>query len=143
MDLGGANQPISPPLAPQPPPPPKRVKVDLQEWKNHRVLARRKGIFQPGSIKGNKNNQHLSIEFDDDKSLLSFESVFDAPGCDIISDTCPMSVMIKLGSAVCVRLNTDDNHFYDGVVMEKRATQGGTLYRVCLLYTSPSPRDTI
>ena len=132
MDLGGANQPISPPLAPQPPPPPKRVKVDLQEWKNHRVLARRKGIFQPGSIKGNKNNQHLSIEFDDDKSLFSFESVFDAPGCDIISDTCPMSVMIKIGSAVCVRLNTDDNHFYDGVVMEKRATQGGTLYRVRL-----------
>ncbi|KAK7468067.1 hypothetical protein BaRGS_00036718 [Batillaria attramentaria] len=40
--------------------------------------------------------------------------------------------MIKTGSAVCIRLNTDDNCFYDGIVLEKRPTQGGTLYRVKL-----------
>ncbi|XP_070202484.1 protein capicua homolog [Littorina saxatilis] len=134
LDLSGPGQPISPPVPPHPTPP-KRVNIDLKEWKNHRVLARKNGIFQPGSIKGNKNNQHLSIEFDDDKNPVSFDHVFDGVGCDIISDTCPMSVMIKINSPVCVRLNTDENYFYDGLVMEKRATQGGTMYRVRLDHT--------
>lgn len=128
MDMGSAGPAASPTLPVQPPA--KRVMVDLKEWKNHRVLARRGHVFHPGVIKGNRNNQHLSIEFDDDKSLVSYENVFEA--CNIISDTCPMSVMIKTGSAVCIRLNTDDNCFYDGIVLERRPTQGGTLYRVKL-----------
>ena len=132
MDMGGAGNPISPPLPLHQPPPPKRVAVDLKEWKNHRVLARRNGVLQPGCIKGSQGNQQVSIEFDDDKSLISYDNVFDSATCDIIGDNCPMSVMIKIGSLVCVRLNTDDNYFYDGHVMEKRAAQGGTMYRVKL-----------
>jgi hypothetical protein len=52
-------------------------------------------------------------------------------------------VTVKVDCAVCLRLNTDDNYFYDGVVVEKRAGQGGTQYRVRLdpRWQSSSPDD--
>lgn len=137
-DMGG----IGPTLSPTFPihPPVKQVGVDLKQWKNHRVLARRNRVFQPGIIKGNKNNQHLSIEFDDE-SLISYDNVFDSPTCEIISDNSPMPTMIRTGLAVCARIDTDNYHFYEGTVMEKRMLQGVTTYRVKLntmLYTNVS-----
>ncbi|PVD27735.1 hypothetical protein C0Q70_12907 [Pomacea canaliculata] len=137
-DMGG----IGPTLSPTFPihPPVKQVGVDLKQWKNHRVLARRNRVFQPGIIKGNKNNQHLSIEFDDE-SLISYDNVFDSPTCEIISDNSPMPTMIRTGLAVCARIDTDNYHFYEGTVMEKRMLQGVATYRVKLntmLYTNVS-----
>ncbi|XP_076458025.1 uncharacterized protein LOC143291769 isoform X2 [Babylonia areolata] len=142
----GADECPSPYVPPLHPPAAKRVRVDLNEWKNQRVLARRlQGVFHPGRITGHKNNQDVVIRFDDDDddddaSTVTFENVFDGWENDVISDTCPMSMMIRIGSSVCVRLNTDDKHFNQGVLMEKKAGKTGTLYRVRL---SPGSRQAV
>ncbi|KAL8609803.1 hypothetical protein ACOMHN_052857 [Nucella lapillus] len=116
------------------PPVPKRIKVDLNEWKNQRVLARkREGLFHPGRIIGHINNQHVIIEFDGDDTVPeTFENVFDCQESEVISDMCPLSMMIRIGASVCVRLNTDTKHFQKGVLLEKKAGKTGTLYRVRL-----------
>ena len=104
------------------------AKVDLKEWRNLHVLARSGRTFQPGVIKGSEENRHLIVKFDHDQSLVHFRDVFES--CNVISDTCPMSVLIKVGGAVCARPNTDTDSFLVGRVAEKQFRNCGVMYRV-------------
>ncbi|XP_055958697.1 protein capicua homolog isoform X1 [Patella vulgata] len=103
-----------------PPPLKKRPSIDLEEWKNQRILARKNGTYVPGMIKAVKNTGSLGILLDDDKTLTSYSNIFDSPIPDIISDHSPMGGMISTGAKVCVRINAETNVFYPGFIMEKK-----------------------
>ncbi|XP_046344637.2 protein capicua homolog isoform X3 [Haliotis rufescens] len=100
-------------------PPPKRPAIDLNEWKNQRVLAKRETVFQPGVVKQIRQNRHIGICFDD-KTVIYYNDILNAPLCDIISDNSPMGMLVSIGTKVCVRISSEENVFYEGFVMEKK-----------------------
>jgi hypothetical protein len=53
-------------------PPSKRHLIDLSEWINQRVLAKRDCAYQPAVIREIKNNRHIGVQFDSDKNLYTF-----------------------------------------------------------------------
>ncbi|XP_069118802.1 protein capicua homolog [Argopecten irradians] len=103
-------------------PPTKRPMIDLINWINQRVLARRDGLYQPGEIRDVKHNRHIGILFDSDKNTVYFNDVLDQKNNhDIISDHSPMAVMVAVGSRVCVRINPEVNYYYEGRVVDKKS----------------------
>ncbi|XP_076261582.1 putative transcription factor capicua isoform X1 [Rhynchophorus ferrugineus] len=94
---------------PQPPPPP----VDLSEWCNHRVLAKKEDWYYPGVIKEAGLNT-ITVELDGKLEKITYENVFDNQCYNIISDASPSVNQISLGIRVCVRDN--QNMFVEGVV---------------------------
>lgn len=69
-----------------------RLDVDLQEWADHRVLAKRDGVYLPGLIRQATSNGDVWIEFDyanDDQRFVSFKDVLNASKYDVISDASP------------------------------------------------------
>ena len=110
-------------------PPTKRPVIDLSEWKNQRVLARRDGMYQPGLIQDIRGNRHVAVLFDSDKNVVYFNDVVDQrSNFDIISDNSPMLMMVTINSKVCVRVNSEENLYYEGRVVDKRSQP--TLYCV-------------
>ncbi|XP_056013181.1 protein capicua homolog isoform X5 [Ostrea edulis] len=103
-------------------PPSKRHSIDLSEWINQRVLAKRDGLYQPGQISDIRQNRHIGVLFDSDKNTVYFNDVLDqrAP-FDIISDHSPMAMMINVGSRICVRINPEENYYYEGVIIDKKS----------------------
>ncbi|ESO93721.1 hypothetical protein LOTGIDRAFT_153178 [Lottia gigantea] len=118
-----------------PPPLQKRPSIDLEEWKNQRVLAKRNGVYVPGVIKDIKTNVSLGILFDEDTSLCYYQHIFDVSIPEIISDHSPRGVTVSVGARVCVRISSDANVFYPGYVMEKKLNP--IIYRVKLENRSP------
>ncbi|OWF36187.1 protein capicua homolog isoform X3 [Mizuhopecten yessoensis] len=103
-------------------PPAKRPMIDLINWINQRVLARRDGLYQPGEIRDIKHNRHIGILFDSDKNMVYFNDVLEQKNNhDIISDHSPMAVMVAVGSRVCVRINPEVNYYYEGQVVDKKS----------------------
>lgn len=110
-------------------PPSKRPLIDLSEWINQRVLAKRDCAYQPAVIREIKNNCHIGVQFDSDKNLLYYNDVADQRNFyDIISDHSPMAIMLGIGSKVCVRTNPEENVYFEGQMVAKRVHQIG--YRV-------------
>lgn len=106
----------------EPSPPSKRHSIDLSEWINQRVLAKRDGLYQPGQISDIKNNRHIGVLFDSDKNTVYFNDVVDQRAqFDIISDHSPMAMMTVVGSKVCVRINPEENFYYEGVIADKKS----------------------
>lgn len=69
-----------------------KLGVDLQEWTDHRVLAKRDGVYLPGLIRQATTNGDVWIEFDyadEDQRYVSFKDVLNASKYDVISDASP------------------------------------------------------
>jgi len=69
-----------------------RLGVDLQEWTDHRVLAKRDGVYLPGLIRQATSNGDVWIEFDysdEGQRYVSFKDVINASKYDVISDASP------------------------------------------------------
>jgi hypothetical protein len=64
--------------------------IDLREWVNHRVLARRKDVFVPGIISycDPPNSVHVMFDYPEGAKYL-FTDIFSAGRYDIISDASP------------------------------------------------------
>lgn len=69
-----------------------RLDVDLQEWTDHRVLAKRDGVYLPGLIRQAASNGDVWIELDysdDAQRYVLFKDVLNASKYDVISDASP------------------------------------------------------
>ena len=121
-------------------PPAKRPTIDFNEWKGHRVLAKREGAYHPGVIKTIKSNRHLGVQFDGDEGPTFYNDVLDFGSHDIISDHSPLAVMVQVGAKVCVRVNQDDTLFCDGKVIEKKTQP--VAYHVMLANKAAGAKDS-
>ena len=114
---------------------------DLREWKNQRVLAKRHHVFEVGVIKGIHSNHHdLDVEFEADRSLVTFSNVFDLNSCMLVGDNHPTPSKLCVNSAVCVRVNQEKNVFYEGVIIAVEKRNSPASFRIQLKRT-PSPLE--
>ncbi|BFZ13763.1 hypothetical protein BsWGS_16802 [Bradybaena similaris] len=99
----------------------KKPLLDLREWKNQRILAKRGDIFEVAIIKAvHPSSQNVDIEFESDHKSMTFSNVFDLQGCLLVGDNSPQVSTLTVGRAVCVRVNQEKNIFHEGVVVERR-----------------------
>ncbi|XP_013066792.2 protein capicua homolog isoform X1 [Biomphalaria glabrata] len=99
----------------------KKPLLDLRDWKNLRVLAKRKGVFEVAVIKWiHQNNQDINVEFDSDHEAMIFSNVFDPHNCLLVGDNYPQPNALTVGRVVCVRVNQETNIFHEGIIVEKR-----------------------
>ncbi|XP_052258795.1 protein capicua homolog isoform X2 [Dreissena polymorpha] len=109
--------------------PAKRPMLDLQEWVNQRVLAKKENVFCPGVIKTIFENRSIGVLFDGDSNPTFFPDVLESKACTIVCDNAPPAILITVGCNVCVRIKAEQNLFFEGQVAEKTLTQQ---YRVRL-----------
>ena len=111
--------------------PNKYPAVNLEDWINQRVLARKDNTYQSGLIKDIYQRKDVGVLFDGDTDQVFFFNVLDnRMSCDLINDNPPSSLMISVGCRVCVRIKSEQNIFYEGQVMEKKMLH----YRVRLVH---------
>lgn len=64
--------------------------IDLSEWCNHRVLAKRNNIYVPGVIKTSNITNAVIVEFDyPEGTRQTYYDIFNAGRFDIICDASP------------------------------------------------------
>jgi hypothetical protein len=88
-----SSAPVAPILSnPNPPPP-----LDLREWKGHRVLAKRSGLYMPGVITAVSGHSTITILFDRDNVSLPYTDVILSRTSffDIVSDASPAPAQVK------------------------------------------------
>uniref|UniRef100_A0ABD2VVL9 Protein capicua homolog-like domain-containing protein n=1 Tax=Trichogramma kaykai TaxID=54128 RepID=A0ABD2VVL9_9HYME len=90
-----ADSPISTPG-------PSILKIDLNEWREHRVLALCNDQYYPGVIR-HAVDENLFIELDIEKELRKFCSILTSRKFDVISDASPSSKQINVQTKVCFR----------------------------------------
>lgn len=103
--------------------------IDLHEWVNQRVLAKKDGTFLSGVIKRIIHNRSIGVLFDGESEVTNFLDVLDNKACVIVGDNAPPALMISIGCNVCVRISAEKNVFYEGQVLEKKSGQP-VLFRV-------------
>uniref|UniRef100_A0A182W0F1 HMG box domain-containing protein n=1 Tax=Anopheles minimus TaxID=112268 RepID=A0A182W0F1_9DIPT len=104
--------------------------IDLSEWVNHRVLARRKDVYDSGRIRGTSAPGTVVIGFDQPEgSQQTYDGVLDDTHRqqDIIDDVCPAVADLQPGVRVCVRATCVHPHpvtsnggdvFVEGILKE-------------------------
>ncbi|XP_068917305.1 protein capicua homolog isoform X5 [Tenebrio molitor] len=93
----------------------KQNSVDLSEWCNHRVLAKRGDWYYPGVIR-EASGSNITVELDGkEEKLVHFTNVFDNECYNVIGDASPSNNEVTLGARVCVRHN-QQHMFVEGVV---------------------------
>lgn len=77
--------------------------IDLAEWKDHRVLAKQRGLYLAGVIRQAEHCKVL-VEFDgQDNDTVEYSDIFGVNKYDIISDACPQVNHLQIGSFCVVR----------------------------------------
>ncbi|KAH9504295.1 hypothetical protein Btru_064562 [Bulinus truncatus] len=110
----------------------KKPLLDLRDWKNLRVLAKRNGVFEVAVIKWiHPNNQDIDVEFDSDHAAMTFSNVFETNTCLLVGDNYPNLPALTVGRVVCVRVNQETSVFHEGTVVEKRCNPS-TSFRIKL-----------
>ena len=112
------------------PPPLKKTLIDLNDWKGHRVLAKKGDVFLPGVIRYIREPESLGVQFDGDAGVEYFQSVLDKKEVWIISDSSPPAIMLQKGELVCVRINSDNSEFHVGKIIAK--SQQPVSYQISL-----------
>ncbi|KAF6205666.1 hypothetical protein GE061_019839 [Apolygus lucorum] len=87
-----------------------RHDVDLREWVDNHVLAKREHMYLPGVIRRAGSNGEVWVEFDhygEKGKLVIFTDVLNSGKYDVISDASPSGNQVSLGARVCVRANTE------------------------------------
>lgn len=97
--------------------------IDLSEWRDHRVLAKQRGLYIPGVIR-QADGCKVIVEFDgQENEPIEYGDIFGANKYDIISDASPQLSHLLIGSA-CVVRTTDTSResvqsvFVEGLVFE-------------------------
>ena len=109
-----------------------RAPVDLNEWRGHRVLAKRGLHYYPAVIVNVKNACDLVVRIDAESiGDLLYSSVFTSGKFDVISDAVPSAKQLVDGARVVVRLDKDQQMFAEGVVYERQGSPT-TKYLVCI-----------
>lgn len=77
-----------------PPKPLSHLQVlDLNDWKSHRVLAKRGKMFMPGTIAAINAPTVVSVLFDQDQVTMMYKDV--TSYCDIIADASPTQAQVS------------------------------------------------
>ncbi|KPJ18571.1 Protein capicua-like [Papilio machaon] len=111
-------------------PPPSEMKsytmypnIDLSEWRDHRVLAKQRGLYVPGVIRQAEGCKVI-VELDgQENEPVEYSDVFGANKYDVISDASPQLSHLQIGSACVVRTvdqsrESVQNIFIEGFVFE-------------------------
>lgn len=99
-----------------------RSDIDLREWLEHRVLAKRNPFYLPGKIRQAGSNGEVWVEFDHyEGEMAVFTDVLYSGKYNVISDASPSLHQIHPGVRVCVRVagSLNDNQapmFMEGLV---------------------------
>ncbi|XP_067131698.1 protein capicua homolog isoform X2 [Centruroides vittatus] len=93
------------------------TEIDLKEWKGHRILAKRDGFYLPGVIKEIRSDFDVEVLFDANQGTIVINDVLGQRKYDIVSDHSPSPGQVTVGARVCVRDNSEENIFVEGVVM--------------------------
>ena len=98
----------------------KRPLLDLSEWRNQRVLAKRRGVYEVAVIKGvlGMTGSDLDVEFESDKAKVIFSNVFDPQASGLlVGDNNPQVASLTIGRDVCLRVSQERNIFHEGVIV--------------------------
>lgn len=77
--------------------------IDISEWRDHRVLAKHRGIYIPGVIRQAEGCK-VNVELDGyENEPVEYYDVFGLNKNDVISDACPQMSHLLTGSACVVR----------------------------------------
>lgn len=99
--------------------------IDLSEWRDHRVLAKQRGIYIPGVIR-QADGCKVIVELDgQENDPVEYSDIFGKNKFDVISDASPQMSHLLIGSACAVRTadplrESGQNVFLEGVVCEVR-----------------------
>ncbi|GFR72074.1 protein capicua-like protein [Elysia marginata] len=95
----------------------KRPLLDLSEWRNQRVLAKRRGVYEVAVIKG-VHGCDLDVEFESDRAKVMFENVFDPQSSGLlVGDNNPQVASLTPRRNVCLRVSQERNIFHEGVIV--------------------------
>lgn len=99
------------------------VCIELNEWINHRVLAKQNNIYLPGIIKQANAHGEVWVDLDYlDVKSIKYSNLFTSGKFDIISDASPSKGQLTIGTSVCVRKEMKDpimpNVFVEGVIID-------------------------
>lgn len=102
----------------------EKPNIALHEWIDHRVLAKRNGVYIAGTIRrADSTNGNVWVEFDvNGEELILFADVLQSGRYDVISDASPTLMQVGDGARVCVRTSSlsDDKLqsrvFVEGIV---------------------------
>lgn len=96
-----------------------RTDIDLREWMDHRVLAKKEQYYYPGKIRQAGCNGEVWVEFDNYEGKMAiFTDVLCSGKYNVISDASPSLQQIHLGVRVCVRAAIDDSQTGQTVFVE-------------------------
>ena len=98
----------------------KRPLLDLSEWRNQRVLAKRRGAYEVAVIKGvlGATGSDLDVEFESDRAKVIFANVFDPQSSGLlVGDNNPQVAALTPGRNVCLRVSQERNIFHEGVIV--------------------------
>jgi capicua transcriptional repressor len=113
---------------PSPPTEPKQYSIhypniDLSEWRDHRVLAKQRGVYIPGVIR-QADGCKVTVELDgQENDPVEYSDIFGKNKYDVISDASPQMSHLEVGSLCVVRtadLSRENvqNVFVEGTVCE-------------------------
>ncbi|XP_028156406.1 putative transcription factor capicua [Ostrinia furnacalis] len=97
--------------------------IDLSEWRDHRVLAKQRGIYIPGVIR-QADGCKVIVELDgQENDPVEYSDIFGKNKFDVISDASPQMSHLLIGSACVVRTadplrECGPNVFLEGIVCE-------------------------
>lgn len=97
------------------------VCIDLNEWKDHRVLAKQNNLYLPGVIRlaSDVGEVWVDLDYCEGKSV-KYCNIFTSGKFDIISDASPSKGQLTIGTHVCVRKDMKDhmttNVFVEGII---------------------------
>ncbi|XP_026686882.1 putative transcription factor capicua, partial [Diaphorina citri] len=86
----------------------KYTDINLHEWIDHRVLAKRNSVYLPGVIRKADSGSVIWVEFDYyEGTLVPFPDVLSHGKYDIISDASPSFGQVTKGTRVCLRTSVE------------------------------------
>ena len=108
------------------------LKIDLNEWRGHRVLAFCNEYYYPGVIR-HAVDENVFIELDIEKELIKFSNVLSNRKFDVISDASPSSKQVFVHTKVCFRKPQSIN-----LTSQDISTNSFSIGSVCRLLNKPT-----
>jgi hypothetical protein len=96
-----------------------RGDIDLSEWEDNRVLAKKDKRYLPGVIRKAERSGQVWVKFDYIDELAVFTDVLGSGKYDVIGDASPSTGQVQLGARVCVRATdpmATHRVYFEGVV---------------------------
>ncbi|XP_061452825.1 protein capicua homolog isoform X2 [Rhineura floridana] len=94
---------------------------DLRQLRLQRVLAQRKGLFQPAIVKQIRRGQDLGVQFVGDRVTAYYEGALGSGAVDVVLDATPPPGALTVGTPVCACVDPEETAYREGTVIEVSA----------------------